>query len=114
MMNKKTKSIPYFPIIVFGLCIYCFIDFVFVIGKGIKRTSSLNTEPKKTIKAYVIPEKHFLKRKKADFVFKYLFYLNGQEYRGICPDESYAIGDTILVDYTINNPNFSIVHTNPN
>jgi hypothetical protein len=70
---------------------------------------SLHNKPHKSIMAKVIDEIHCQGRYR-QCTNKYIFQINKKEYKGICPDESYKVGDSIFVDYVIENPEYNVIH----
>ena len=72
---------------------------------GHKMRESLKHKPKKEIAAIVIDEKHSFSRMESAYMYK--FYINNIEYKGACDNATYNPGDSIKIEYVIENPTYN-------
>jgi hypothetical protein len=79
---------------------------VFPFFKECNRRSALKNEPKGYLKAVVTYEKAYQGNSPVshDFYYKYAFKVNGVEYLGKTMNENYQNGDSIEIEYLIEDP----------
>lgn len=109
MQQQKRKIIiansvkKYFSLIV-ALLIITIVFYPFI--KEYARRSSVKNSSKKIINAIVIEEKAYNGNSPVShsFSYKYKFEVDGKEYYGTSHDEQLIPGDTIKIEFVIDNP----------
>ncbi len=98
----KTNAFLCFFLLLIAKCSYDIYD-------GNKMRDSLKHNPKITINAIVIDETHNFGNSPVsqEHSFKYKFYVDNIEYKGACDKVSYQPGDSIKIEYVIENPKYN-------
>jgi hypothetical protein len=116
-IEKQSKLL--FSIFDFCKKYWVLIVFLTVLSKcgydfygDIKMRSALKSELKNEIEAVVINEKYFWGNSPVSKTntYKYEFFVKGERYEGICPNENYKPGNNIKIYYVVSNPNYNRAH----
>lgn len=69
----------------------------------------LSNKPKSTIKAEIIDEKYYLPNNPVShsFYYNYFFVINGEAFKGSSQSHDYRPGDSIMVEYVIQHPQYN-------
>jgi hypothetical protein len=103
--NKKFSWSNFKNYIILSAFILLLVKCGFDIYDGHKMRESLKYKPKKNIAAIVIDERHSFRRMESTYTYK--FYVNNIEYRGACNNDTYNPGDSIKIEYVIENPKYN-------
>jgi len=77
--------------------------------RGVQRRSWLENKPKKTTTGVVTYEKSYEpnSRVQPDFTYKYKYTVEGETYYGVCETKDRTPGETLLIQYVIEKPEYS-------
>jgi hypothetical protein len=106
-MKKRRSKFSISILIGYGVIIFFLYDCSKLLIVSVQKKNAFSKETIKT-KAVVINKKNFFGNNPVTqaFAYSYKFEVNGIQYEGNTWDSDYRVGDSVLIEYSPENPEF--------